>query len=432
MVGMPSKQFLSFVFGCALAVALPASSAPAQQEMSGKLPPAKLSPTPDLLLDAVVTQQWPATLPLVNPPVSLEYLSPGQCIRVGAVVYGEGHKALIAKVKIGFTVHYGILDQSFPTEAPLGIKQMKPEGGDFVTAALAAGGVKAPDMSMASMAGSAGKWCVPDGAQGGTVKIDAAVTVDGKPAKMKPVEAEIDAPGKTAAPFKSALEANDWMQRYHFAPRPAFLAPATQLILPYLVQNPGGVPTLQAFLAAALKQNPAAAARLGPALTASNKMTRVFMMDLLDKDGIQLNQPPTLGGDEKQVLSQAPALTDPFDMTPTPELFSKLDMLWSNFAATGRIEPIQAITSALAWRADYDAFVQMKKEGKKPAELNDSEIRALAYMAAGWSLGSFQQSDGLAADYIQAIEASPNTPAAVKKELAGLQSNPAFQRPNGK
>jgi hypothetical protein len=425
---MASIRILIFSGGFLLCAAFLSGVTSAQQVLKDNLPPAKLSPVPYILSDAVVTQQWPVTLPLVNAPETLTHLSPGQCIRVGVIASGKGHKDLIGKVSIGFTVRYGAQKESFPTEDPQSTKQMKPEGSDFVTSALAAGGIEAPDMSMASMAGSAGKWCVPSEAQGGKVDVAVTVTVDGKTTKMKPTVAEVDSLVSLPAPFKSAEEASDWMQRYHFSPRPALLVPAAQLILPHK----DGLPFAQEFLVSAVKQDPAAAARLGPELTACDRVTKLFMLDLFDKANTHLDQPPILNDDEKQILAQAPALPDPFDMTPDRELFSKLDRLWGNFAATGRIEPVKALTSALAWRTDYDAFVEMKKEGKKPTELTSSLVRALTYMAAGWSLSSFKRSDGLAADYIEAISASPETPASIKKELAGLDSEPAFKRNNEK
>jgi len=49
-------------------------------------------------------------------------------------------------------------------------------------------------------------------------------------------------------------------------------------------------------------------------------------------------------------------------------------------------------------------------------------------MAAGWSLGSFQRTDPLAADYIEFMIASPDTPQSVKTELRGLSTNPAFKQ----
>jgi hypothetical protein len=423
MVSMFLRRFLSNCSSSLLLTALLSGIAPAQQVVKDDLAPAKLSPVPYVLLDAVVTQQWPATLPLVNAPVSLSHLSPGQCIRVGVVASGKGHAELVGKVSLGFTVWYRGKEQTFPTQAPQATKQMKPEGSDFVTSALAAAAIKAPDMNTASMAGSAGKWCVPADAQGGKVEVEVAASIDGKAAQTKQAVAEIDPLLNLPLPFKNADEANEWVQRYHFAPRPALLVPAMQTLAPYK----SGQPFAQEFLSAALKQDRVTAARLGPALAASDRVTRLFTLDLLAKAGIPLDKPPMLSEEDKQRLAQAPALTDPFDMAPNRELFSKLDRLWGNFAATGRIEPVKALTSALAWREDYDAFVQMQKDGRKATELTDSLVRAVTYMAAGWSLDSFKHSDGLAADYIEAIAASPDTPATIQKQLAGLDSEPAFK-----
>jgi hypothetical protein len=428
MVGMTSKRFLLFSSGLLFLAAILPGANSAQQVIKNNLAPATVSPAPYILSDAVVTQQWPVTLPLVNAPETLTHLSPGQCIRVGVIASGKGHRELIRKVSIGFTAKYGAQEQSFPTQDPQGTKQMKPEGSDFVTSALAAGGIVAPDMSMASMAGSAGKWCVPGNAQSGNVEIAATVTVAGRVNKLRPTVVEVDSLVSLSAPFKSAEEASQWMQRYHFAPRPALLVPAAQILLPHK----NGLPFLQEFLVSALRQNPETASRLGPELTASDRVSMLFLLDLFNKANAHLDQPPVLNDDDKQILAQAPALPNPFEMTPNRELFSKLDRLWGNFAATGSIEPIKVLSSALAWRTDYDAFVEMKKEGRTPTELTDSLVRALTYMSAGWSLGSFKRSDGLAADYIEAISASPDTPASIKKELAKLDTEPAFNRNNEK
>jgi hypothetical protein len=312
----------------------------------------------------------------------------------------------------------------FPVEAAQASKNIKPEGTDFVNSALAAGGIAAPDMSVASMAGSAAKWCVPGDAQGGRLEIVPLATLDGKSVKMKTASINVASMLHPTPSFKNAEEASQWMQRYHFAPQPTLLVPAAQILLP----QKDGLPFTQAFLEAAFRQDPTTAARLGTTLATSDKVSRMFTLDLLAKAGILLESPPPLSEEEKKLLAQAPALPDPFDMRPDGELFSKLDRLWGTFSATGRIEPIKALTSALAWRADYDAFVQMKKEGKKPTELTESLARGLAYMAAGWSLDSFKGNDVLVADYLEAIAVAPDTPASIKKELAGLDSEPAFHR----
>ncbi|MGA1983921.1 MAG: hypothetical protein ABSG84_15825 [Acidobacteriaceae bacterium] len=117
-------------------------------------------------------------------------------------------------------------------------------------------------------------------------------------------------------------------------------------------------------------------------------------------------------------------------MKPTPELFTKLDFLWADFSATGRLQPVNAIVGALAWRSDYEAFDAMRKAGKtpKPDELTESFCRGLAYAAAGWALGSFQTCDPLAADYIEAISADPSKPSNIKDELTHLGANPAFKQ----
>jgi hypothetical protein len=54
-----------------------------------------------------------------------------------------------------------------------------------------------------------------------------------------------------------------------------------------------------------------------------------------------------------------------------------------------------------------------------------------ALCAAGWSLTSFKRTDPLIADYLQAI-ADPATSAAIKAELKGLDTNPAFRETHGK
>jgi hypothetical protein len=60
-------------------------------------------------------------------------------------------------------------------------------------------------------------------------------------------------------------------------------------------------------------------------------------------------------------------------------------------------------------------------------DLPEYAARAAGYSAAGWSMGSISARDALLTDYIAALKASPDTPAAVKKELESLFTNPAFK-----
>lgn len=57
----------------------------AQKPAFKNLPPASLSPNALLILDSVVTDQWPSTLDTVNAPTNITLINPGQCIRVAAL-----------------------------------------------------------------------------------------------------------------------------------------------------------------------------------------------------------------------------------------------------------------------------------------------------------------------------------------------------------
>jgi len=140
----------------------------------------------------------------------------------------------------------------------------------------------------------------------------------------------------------------------------------------------------------------------------------------------------TLSSEEQQKFLSLPPLQDPFDLTPTQELFQHLDMLWAVFGATGQFKPVETIASALSWRADYEDFDKLRKTPNHPSTLTPSIVRGVVYTAAGWSLRSFQRNDPLAADYIDYMRASPDTPQSVKSELTELSSNPAFKQPGGK
>ena len=65
--------------------------------------------------------------------------------------------------------------QDHPLASLAQFKQIKPEGGDFVTAALAAGGVQNPMLTMASMGVSADHWCVPVDASDGKATVEAEI-----------------------------------------------------------------------------------------------------------------------------------------------------------------------------------------------------------------------------------------------------------------
>ena len=151
----------SFVIGLA---ALTAVSFPLVAQNEAK----ELKPLPHknetflyLVNEAVVQVQWPHTLKLVNPPQNITLLNPGQCIRVGVVATGDNRDSYLEKTKLSFRVKNSGQTQNHPLASLAQFKQMKPEGGDFVTAALAAGGIKNPLLTTATMGVSADNWCAP-------------------------------------------------------------------------------------------------------------------------------------------------------------------------------------------------------------------------------------------------------------------------------
>lgn len=391
-----------------------------------KLGPPKLASQPFILLDSVVTEQWSATLPLVNPPNSLEYLSPGQCIRAAVVVDGNDNQKLISGVGIGFTVHLGQTQQGFPVAPPQATKHLKPEGYDVVAGALHAANVDAPDMSMASMAASAAKWCVPPDAPAGAVTVDVTATFQNKTSHLKPATLTIDSMTHPQVPFSTADNASRWIMTYYRDPRPALLVPVMSLLSPEQQASSN----MEEFILAASRADPVAASLLGDQIAAAQRPTQLLLLNLLSKAGVRLVHPVVLNPDDQTILDNAPPLPDPYDTTINQQLFSKQDMLWADFFATGSVKPVQTLAGELTWRADYDAFDKMRKSGQHPAALTDSIIRGVAYTAAGWSLGSFDRTDPLAADYIEALEASPDTPPELKRELPLLLTDPAFQQPS--
>src|ERR1039458_10808264 len=78
-------------------------------------------------------------------------LNPGQSIRVGVVAAGDNRDGFIEKTKLSFRVKFSGQAKDHPLSALAQTNQIKPEGGDFVTQALAASGIKSPVLTMATM-----------------------------------------------------------------------------------------------------------------------------------------------------------------------------------------------------------------------------------------------------------------------------------------
>jgi hypothetical protein len=389
--------------------------------------PTQIYPELFVVADQVVEEQWTATLGLVNAPSDLKQVEPGQCIRFGILASGDDRDRLLTSAKLGFEFTFAGHTQTFPAEPPEAVKQGKPEGGDFVTQALGVAGIKNPVSSLASIAASRAKWCAPLDATDGAATIrGTAITADGKSFGLTPRNFEVktfDAARKNA-PFKDMNTFGQWLQQYHSAPDPAELLPGIRIVASD--EKARFMPNIMVFFVEALKASPVAADDLLRMLPTEGRSVRVYGIPLLSEAGYATG--PLLDAikeDEKTAVTSV-HLPDPFDLKSDRTLPNRMDMLWAVFFATGRFRPVGTIASMLAWRPDYDKFVQMQKSGQKPTELTDSIMRGVVYTAAGWSLNALSRNDGLVADYVDALKASSNTPLAVKLELANLSTNPAF------
>jgi len=410
-----------------------ALSLPAQKEVKElKSLPHKNETFLILVHESVVQTQWPNTLDLVNAPQNITLLNPGACIRVGVVATGDNRDSYLEKTKLSFSVTYAGQKQEHALAPMAQYKKIKPEGGDFVTQVLAAADIKNPLLTMASMGVSADHWCAPVDASDGKATVDAEVETPSGHQTLKPATIQIESfeTGSKKA-FKDTQEMSTFLMAYYRQQNPARLLPAMLSAIEYQTANPksDSIENTAAFLSAALKTDPIAAQDFLARIATQPPLPRGLGLDILRSSGYDISTVvKTLSPDDQKKIESMPTLADPYDLSPNRTLFHHLDLMWSTFGATGQFKPIRTIASTLAWRSDYDDFNKLRKSGTHISELTPSIARGLAYMAAGWSMSSFQRTDPLVADYIEYMLASPEIPDSVKTELKGLSTNPAFKQ----
>jgi hypothetical protein len=402
-------------------------------------PPPKPSP-PQIeqqvfvLAEAVVQSQWAQTLSVVNAPHDVSLLNPGQCVRVGIVSTGDNRDDFLEKSKLSFRVEFAGHKSVYPSASPSGFKKIKPEGSDFVSTALSAGGVKMPDAmkTMASLGVSAEHWCAPVDAGDGTATVQSEVESPAGHQVLSPSTIQIESfETGSKNTFKDDKEFGIFLQTYYRQANPARLLPALQFVFAEQTQHPreGQLEIIAAFLSAAAGSDPIAAQDFRARIALQPVPMRALGLLILRSAGYDISGvlDKLSKEDQKKFLNITP-LQDPYDLSPTRELFQHLDMLWAVFGATGQFKPVKAVASALSWRSDYEDFEKLQKTPNHPSTLTPSIVRGVTYTAAGWSMWSFQRNDPLVADYIDYMLDSSETPEAVKSELMNLSSNPAFKK----
>jgi len=430
------RSIIIGIFAAAV-LALPSTRAQDASYPPHKASPPKIDSHILVLTDSVVQEQWTHTLELANAPQDITFMNPGECVRVGIVSTGDDRDDYLRHTMLSFQVRFGGHSDSYPLGALSQFKRIKPEGGDFVNGALSSAGVKLPaEMeSMASLGASGARWCVPSNAVDGTATVEAEIDSPGGHQALSPASIHVESfqTGSEKA-FKDMAELEAFLQTYYRQPNPARLLPALQFVTAEQTQQPreGQAEIFAAFLAAALKSNSIAAKDFLMRMGTQSPLMRAFGLLALRSAGYDISGVlNSLSAQDQGKFHSLPPLADPYDLTPSQELFQHLDMLWAVFGATGQFKPVQTISSALGWRSDYENFEKLRKSPNHSSVLTPSIVRAVVYSAAGWSLSSFQRNDPLVADYIEFLRASPDTPKPVKSELAALSSNPAFKRPGG-
>lgn len=392
--------------------------------------PAKIEPHLVVVGESVVENQWTHTLKLVNAPQIVTLLNPGQCIRVGIVSTGDNRDSYLERTKLSFRVKFAGQDQNHPIAPLAEIKQIKPEGGDFVAQIAEAASIKIATLTMASLGVSAERWCAPDDPQDGTATVDGEIEIPGGQHKKGTAKIQIESfeTGSNHT-FKDAQEFGGFLMHYYQQPNPARLLPALEFFAAdsKARSNRGTPESTAAFIAAVLKAYPLAAKDFRARVATQTGFTRVFGLICLRFAGYDIKaELDKLSAETRKKLEGLPVLPDPFDFTSAQDLPTRLDMLWGTFGATGQYEPVSKITSALAWRSDYEEFDKLRKTPNHSTEWTPAIAHAVTYAAAGWALGSFQRNDPLVADYIEYMLASPDVSPNVKSELTGLSSNAAF------
>ena len=418
--------FLTFIGAASLLVA--------QIEVKKQTPTrAKIDAHFTILSDSVVQEQWVYTLKMVNPPESITLLNPGQCVRVGVMARGEGRDSYLEKTKLSFRVQFSRQSQDHPLAPLVQIKEIKP---DLVPQASVAENLRRSFPTLASSGASADNWCVPVDAQDGFAVIDGEIETPGGHQTQESAKIQIESfETGSKRSFKDSKDANNFLMHYYRQPNPARLFPALRAIAAdkRLRDHQENLVSTAVTFGAALKANPAAAKDFMTRVSTETGFTRAYGLLILLAAGDDIGPVlKTMSEEDRQKFTQDPGLPDPYDFNHVEDIGTREDMLWGIFMTTGDFAPLQQIASALKWRADWDDFDKARKSTNPPKQWTPAIGRAVGYMAAGWSLGSFQRSDPLAADYIEFMIASPDTPQDIKSELTGLSTNPAFKQEDKK
>jgi hypothetical protein len=394
----------------------------------------------------VLSPQWSAQIPptgRVNAPEFFSILYPGQPMAFGLIAEGPDRGQIFASVSVN--VRFGTgpgSTREFHQLKPTAVRSLKAEGADVALMALQAAGISGTERakveaatSLVTLAVFAPDWIVPSDGRATEVEISVEVSGGTLPATIAPIHLKI----RTTAdwlkePLQNAEEVGRQMNRYHSAVAPGQLLSWFQA----LAATPRfSAPPVHGYFAFAFKSDAAvrAAAEAYPLLEARAQPPLLLALRLGGQDVGQLfpKASPTTTAALATVepFEDPPTLApfrEPVEPTAVKRLGQRMDLCWAAWMATGDKGYLRCLVDLLAGAADYPAFKSWQESRGGAKGLNARVATGLEYQIAGWSIGSFQRTDPLVMDWLLYWESDPTVPAAVRREIATLATNPAFRR----
>ncbi|HJW73694.1 MAG TPA: hypothetical protein VJ486_12775, partial [Geothrix sp.] len=408
--------------------------------LKGKRQPTELIEQP-WVFGTEVIKHWQNLPSQVNAPANRTRAYPGQHLTIAIGARGDLRDQLLKAGTYSFTVTVGTNSSTFNNLHPTQLRRIKAEGADFALAALHAAQITSGEaetmLSMVSFALFDLDWVAPQGTNDGAISVKAKVVgANGAVRDLQERNVEFWSYERLAKEggFKDKEEQGNWMMGYYQRPEPTRLL---HLFRGSKDDKNAFKPNMRAFYRQVLKSDPAAAQDLLTRLRSEEPVVRmVGVVAFLDAGYPLPAILETMSVEDQERFKLIPSkiepLPDPFDLVPDVNNFIKVpnafDMLWSQFLATGDAEPVRAIAGALQWRKEGQAFLALRKSGKKPDGITLELAKGLSYMAAGWSLGSFYRNHPLVTDYIEAWKKDASVPLIIREELGTLMANEAFQR----
>jgi hypothetical protein len=406
-------------------------------------------PVPDRIQPrlVVLSADWAARIPPsgpVNAPTALSAVAPGQRIALGILADAADRDRMLDGVSATFSFTPGPAKPAPPGALkPVTIRPIKAEGIDVVLLAMKAAGISEADRLkvkagslLVALAIFAPDWTAPTVASATDIEIRAALRGTVVPVVLPPAHLQVrPATGWPGQPLPTVEALDKRMNRYQQDMTPG------QMLAWFTVAAKGGMlrtPPVYAYFAIALQSNPldrAAAVDAYPALGADvqPELLRVLRLGGQDLPRLFPQLPASALAPFESVppLADAHALPhfqDPVAAQAVREIGNRMDECWAAWMATGDQSYLRALVDLLAGAPDYPAFTAWEATRGGVKGLNARVARGLAYQIAGWSIGSFQRTDPLVADWLDYWQNDPTVPAVIRQEIASLPTNPAFRR----